>query len=82
MIFDRVGAGGRGRVAGVGVPDGGRVGPDQVGMGQLGARQGQQGPDGGRGTGGKIVGWEQDGGVGALGWDIRQGWGSRQGMGF
>ena len=47
------------------------LGPDQVGMGQLGARQVQQGPNGSRGTGGKIVGWGQDGGMGALG----MGWG-------
>ena len=46
---------------------GGSLGSDQVGMGQLEARQGQQGPDGGMGTGGKIVGWGQDGRMGALG---------------
>ena len=76
---------------------GGSLGPDQVGTGQLGARQGQQGPDGGRGTGDKIVGWGQDGRVGALrmgwghwvengildkGWVLDWGWGSRHGDGI
>ena len=51
MIFDRVEVGAGGGWQGVGVLDGGSLGPDPVGRGQLGVRWGQQEQDEGRAVG-------------------------------